>query len=303
MRAATRVLPTVVLPLAMLAAAHAGTGSVQTIAPDVYFHEGDHSRGLCNNTWIVLDDYVVVIDANYPAGASEVIPLVKSMTQKPVRFVVDTHFHPDHSFGNAIWADAGATLIAQAGALDQLRKFGPDTWAKEAGERPDVAASRLNLPSLVYTDSLVFEDARHRVELRWPGAAHTLGDTLVWLPHEKVLVTGDLTVNGAFNYLHDSSIRNWIQVLGAMARLGATTVVPGHGPLGGPEIIADQQRYFVELEAGVQALHDQHKTLAEAQAAAPELAAQLKRIPSIARYVPADVWFVAHVEKMYDELK
>jgi len=94
-----------------------------------------------------------------------------------VRFVVDTHFHPDHSFGNQVWSDQGATIVAHAAALDQLREFGPDAWAQQAKERPDVATSKLNFPSLIYSAGLTFDDGHHRVDLRWPGPAHTQGDT------------------------------------------------------------------------------------------------------------------------------
>ncbi len=288
--------------LAAPASVTAQINTVQTLAPDVYFHEGDPRRGHCNNGWIVMNDYVVEVDANYPSGAKVVIPKIRAITDKPVRFVIDTHFHPDHSFGNQVWADEGAVPVAQAGTLDELVKSGAAAWELSARSRPDVAASRLKLPSLVYTDSLVFDDGRHRVELHWAGVAHTHGDTLVWLPRERILFTGDVCVNGSFNYVHDSDIGQWIKALEAAKRLGAEKVCPGHGPLGGPEVIADQQGYFIELRRGVQELVDAKKTLAEVRAAAPELAARLKKIVHIARFVPSDVYFAAHVEKAYMEL-
>jgi cyclase len=280
----------------------AQTGAVQMIAPDIYFHEGDHSVGHCNNGWIVFDDYVVVVDANYSSGAAVVMPKIRATTDKPLRFVIDTHFHPDHSFGNKLWADAGAMPVAQAAALDELKRNGATAWIDSARTRPDVAASQLKLPELSYSDSLVFSDARHRVELLWFGPGHTPGDTLVWLPGEKVLFTGDVCVNGSYNYVHDSDITGWIKVLEKARALGAKTVCPGHGPVGGPEIIVDQQGYLIELQRGVQALVAAGKTPAEVKAAVPELAAQLKKIAHIARYVPSDFWFTAHVEKVYREL-
>jgi cyclase len=288
--------------LVALATGYAQTNTVQNIAPDVYFHEGDQTLGHCNNGWIVFDDYVVVIDANYPSGAKVIIPKIHALTAKPVRFVIDTHFHPDHTFGNQLWADEGAIPVAQTGAFDELQKSGATAWASSAKTRPDVAASRLRLPGLVYTDSLVFDDGRHRVELHWLGVAHTPGDTLVWLPHEKILFTGDLCVNGSYNYVHDSDIAGWIRVLEKAKSLGAEKVCPGHGPMGGPEVIADQQGYFIELQRGVQALVKAKKTPEEVKAAVPELAAGLKKIGHIARYVPSDFWFTAHVEKIYQEL-
>ena len=287
---------------ASLAAGRAQTNIIQTIGPDVYFHEGDHALGHCNNGWILFDDYVLAVDANYPSGAQVVIPKIHALTAKPVRFVIDTHFHPDHSFGNQLWADEGAIPVAQVATFDELKKNGAPAWTTAAATRPDVAASRLKLPGLVYTESMAFDDGRHRVELHWLGVGHTPGDTLVWLPKEKILFTGDLCVNGAYNYVHDSDIAGWIKVLEAAKALGAETVCPGHGPRGGPEIIADQQGYLTELQRAVRALVDAKKTPAEVKAAVPALAATLKQIGHIARYVPTDYWFTFHVEKVYMEL-
>jgi len=292
----------VIAALAGPSSALAQLNTVQSIAPGVYFHEGDPRLGTCNNGWIVMDDYVIEVDANYPVGAKIVIPKIRALTDKPIRFVVDTHFHPDHASGNEVWAEQGATIVAQIGVLEELERSGEARWALSSKSRPDVAASRLRLPGLVYADSLVFEDSGHRVELHHPGVAHTHGDTLVWLPKEKILFTGDVAVNGSYNYVHDSDIGEWIKALGLAMRLGAKKVCPGHCPMGGPEIVADEQAYFIELKRGVQALVDLGKSAAEIKASAPALAAQLKKNPQIARYVPSDFWFAAHVEKIYMEL-
>ena len=287
----------------MVPAARSQIGAVQAVAPGVYFHQGDPRFGTCNNGWVIMDSYVVEIDANYPMGANVVIPKIRALTDRPVRFVIDTHFHPDHSFGNAVWVDAfGSTIVAQEAVLDILSKSGPDRWQESAKTRHDVAASRLKLPDVVYSDRMAIEDPSHRIELRWPGPAHTPGDTLVWLPKEKILFTGDMCVNGSFNYVHDSTILKWISALEAAKSLGAEKVCPGHGPIGGPEVIADQEAYFVALREGVRAMIDKGLSADQAVAAAPDLAARLKKTPSISRYVPVDRWFGPHVEKMYAEL-
>jgi cyclase len=291
------------LPILMTPAVGlAQINTVQNLAPGVYFHEGDPRLGTCNNGWIVMDDCVVVVDANYPVGAKVIGPKIRAITELPVRFVIDTHFHPDHSSGNQIWADQGATLVAQEGTLDELRKSGAAAWDLSAKTRPDVAASKLRLPSLVYSEKMAFDDGTHRVELRWPGIAHTRGDTLVWLPKEKILFTGDVCVNGSYNYLHDSDVGKWIEALERAKKLGAERVCPGHGPMGGPEIIADQQEYFIELRSGVQALMKAGKSPADVRSGAPGLAAELRRHLQVARYVPTDFYFVAQVDKVYVEL-
>lgn len=289
------------LPLAAAVSSPAQINTVQVVAPGIFFHQGDPRFGHCNNGWVVLDDYVVVIDANYPSGAKEILPKVKASSERPVRFVINTHHHPDHAFGNKIWADEGAVEIAQVNAYEKL-SHSHDSWEQSAKNRPDVAASKLKLPTMAYPDLLYFKDSEHPIELRWAGVAHTQGDTLVWLPNEQVLFTGDVCVNGSYNYLGDANITEWIKALEAAKKLGARIVCPGHGPMGGPEIIADQQGYFIELLKGVQALFNARKTPAEVKATVPELGAQLRKIANIARYVPSDTWFISHVEKVYLEL-
>ncbi len=122
--------------------------TVQEIAPGVYFHEGDPRLGTCNNGWILMDDYVIEVDANYPVGAQMVLPKIRAMTAKPIRFVIDTHFHPDHSFGNEVWAEAGATIVSQVAAFDELREHGAAAWealrprAARRGEKPPASALR-----------------------------------------------------------------------------------------------------------------------------------------------------------------
>ncbi len=298
MRAAIAALALLVAP----ANARAQINSVRTLAPGVYFHEGDPRLGTCNNGWVIMNDGVVVIDANYPVGARVIIPKIRAVTDKPVRFVIDTHFHPDHAFGNEIWAEQGATLVAQEATLDELRRSGAAAWELSAKTRPDVAASSLRLPGLTYAEMMAFDDGTHRVELRWPGIAHTRGDTLVWLPREKILFTGDVCVNGSYNYLHDSDVGAWIQALERAKGLGAETVCPGHGPMGGAEIIRDQQAYFIGLRDGVRALMKAGTTAAEIKAGAPGLAAALRREPQVARYVPTDFYFAAQTEKVRVEM-
>ena len=281
--------------------------TVQTVAPGIYFHEGDPRRGHSNNGWIVFDEYVLVIDANYPSGAIIALPKVRETTDKPVRFVFDTHHHADHAYGNKVWADAGATIVSSVGAMEELKRvetgrFGrePGRWEKSAAKRPDVAGTKLQPPSVLFPRDLFFDDGQRRVELRWLGVAHTQGDAVAWLPSEKILFTGDLCVNGPQNNVADGNIGEWIKTLERLKQLGAEKVCPGHGPMGGPEIIADQQRYFVELQREVKTLHAATKSPAEVKAAIPEIAAALKRIPSIARYVPISLF--VPVQKVWIEL-
>jgi cyclase len=288
-------------------AAVAQINTAQQVAPGVYFHEGDPRRGHSNNGWVVFDDFVLVIDANYPSGAKLVMPQIVATTNKPVRFVFDTHHHGDHAYGNQLWADAGATLVSSTLALEEMKKvdtgaFGgaPGRWESAAKNRPDVAETKLKPPTMLFPKDLFVDDGRQRVELRWFGTGHTKGDAYAWLPKEKILFTGDACVNSASNNVNDGSILEWIKTLELVKQLGAVKVCPGHGPMGGPEVIEDQQAYFIGLQRAVQALIDAGKSAADVKAAVPAIGAELKKNPRIARYVPNTP--TAPVEKVYREL-
>ena len=250
-----------ILCLAFLAAPAAqpsAVGRVQQLAPDVYFYEGDISKGHCNNGWVVFEDYVLVIDANYPSGAREVIAKIRELTQKPVRFAFDTHHHGDHAYGNQVWVEQGATPVAHTAVLDEMKRletgvFGdrPGRWENEAKNREDLRGSKLKPPTLLFPDTLIFDDGKHRVELRHFGTAHTKGDGVAWLPKEKIVFTGDMAVNGAYNFVGDGNVASWIPTLAKVAGLGPSKVGPGHGPLGDAAVIEDQALYFKELTAAV----------------------------------------------------
>ena len=115
-------LPILVTALVALAASlPAQIDTVQTLAPGVYFHQGDIRRGHSNNGWIVFDDFVLVVEANFPSGAKIVLPKVKATSDRPIRFAFNTHHHGDHAYGNQLWADAGATIVATEGVLAEMK--------------------------------------------------------------------------------------------------------------------------------------------------------------------------------------
>ncbi|MBI2925207.1 MAG: MBL fold metallo-hydrolase [Verrucomicrobia bacterium] len=281
---------------------------VETVAPDVYFHEADlTAKGHCNNGWIVLEDYVLVVDANFPAGAQEVIPKIKALTGKPIRFAFDTHHHGDHAYGNQVWVEQGATPVAHTGVIEELKKYEtgyygdkPGRWEEAAKSRPDVAASKLKPPTLLFRKDMIFDDGKHRVELLHFGVAHTHGDGFAWLPKERILFTGDACVNGPYNYVGDGDTGEWIKTLEAVKSLNPRTICPGHGPQGGPEVLDDQIDYFKALRAEVKKLVDAGKQPADVKAAVEALKGALSKQPRIGRYVGS--MFAGQVEKVYVEM-
>jgi len=278
---------------------HAQVNQVQKLAPDVYFHEGDlKGRGHCNNGWIIFEDYVLVIDGNFPSGAKEIIPKIRSITDKSIRFAFDTHHHGDHAYGNQIWVDNGAVPVAHEGVAREMQRLEPGRWNDTAKSRKDVAEAKLKIPTLLYTNIMIFDDGTHRVELLHFGVAHTRGDGFAWLPKEKILFTGDACVNGPYNFLGDGDSEQWVKTLEGAKKLGAKTICPGHGPIGAAELLADQQKYFVELRKQVKRVArkspDQVKALVE------DIRATLQKDQQIARYLGD--FLPAQVDKVYQEM-
>jgi len=286
--------------------AQAEVNQVEKLAPGVYFHEGDlKAKGHCNNGWIVFEDYVLVIDGNFPSGAKEILPKIKASTEKPIRFAFDTHHHGDHAYGNLVWIENGAVPVAHTGVIEEMMKYEtgyygnkPGRWEGEVKNRKDVAESRLKPPTLLFNHDLIFDDGRHRVELVHFGIAHTHGDGFAWLPKEKILFTGDACVNGPYNFAGDGDIGEWIKTLEAAKKLGAKIICPGHGPLGSAEVLEDQQAFFVELRKQVKKYS--RKKPAELKAAVDQIKAALQKDKRIARYVGD--FLSAQVEKASVEM-
>ena len=233
---------------------------VQQVGPGVffaqgrtsYFADGNVQELFCNNGWVVFDDFVLVVDANMPEGAKQLHQAIRRTTDRPIRYVFNTHHHGDHLYGNQFWFEKGATLLAHTGVVEELKKFEtgyyqqkPGRWEQVALKRPDVARAALVPPFVTFTDSLVVEDKHRRVELRHVGRGHTAGDGVVWLPKEKILFAGDACLTGPYNIYRDAYPAEWVQTLVHLQREYAPAVLlPGHGPQGTGDSLERQRYYF-----------------------------------------------------------
>jgi glyoxylase-like metal-dependent hydrolase (beta-lactamase superfamily II) len=220
-------------------------------------------QGHCNNSIIEMKDYLIVVDANFPGGARLVLEDAKKVSSKPVKYVFDTHHHGDHLYGNSVWTKAGAITIAYSAVGEELKRYEPARWQGTAKQRKDVAElgeSAPEAPKEMFTKTPhIIEDPTRRVELHHFGWAHTRGDGFLYLPKEKVLCSGDAAVNGPYNFVADGNIGNWPNVIAKAQKLAVDHVLPGHGPSGGKEILANQKLYFIELNKHVAAAIKQGK--------------------------------------------
>ena len=299
------------MPAAMAEAAKA-----DLVAPDVYFHDGqvsDTADAVCNNGWIVFEDYVLVIDANFPAGAKLIIGKIRALTDKPIRFAFDTHHHGDHAYGNQVFVENGGVPVAHTGVIAEMKHYEtgyygnePGRWEAAMKDRADLRTTKLKPPSVLFSRDLIFDDGKHRVELMHLGVSHTHGDAVAWLPKEGILFTGDMCVNGPYNYVGDGEVGKWVATLDAARKLGAKIVCPGHGPRSVGTVLDDQQAFFKALRQQVGTTMTDG-TPEETKARIESIRAMLKSDAQIARFVSdrgtgSDDGFPSQVAKVYEEL-
>lgn len=244
---------------------------VKEIAPGVFFRYSSISAtdpkvpfGGCNNIWILLKDGVFVVDANFPREAGDVIADIRKTTKKPIKYVLDTHHHGDHAYGNCIWAREGAQIIASKLASRLLMVNGPKQW-EQAAEGPkgrdDLKKNKLKQADIIFDDKYLIDDGTQRVEIYAFGHGHTSGDAVVYLPKQKILCTGDACVNGAFNFMGHANSAGWIVCLEKMQKLEVDLVCPGHGKVSTKELLATQKRYFADMRAQIKKGIDDEKSL------------------------------------------
>jgi glyoxylase-like metal-dependent hydrolase (beta-lactamase superfamily II) len=269
-----RMLLLSVLLLCRLRFASGEDAPPQRIADGVWFLLGDSSKGYSNMAVIEMDQYLIVVDANYPGRAKELMQVVKGLSKKPVRYVFDSHAHGDHSYGNSVWTAAGATTMAFRGVVTEMDRWEPARWQAAMAKRDDVREtdeSDVQRPrKIIEGESFVLKDKTREVRFLFLGWGHTPGDGYVWLPKERVLCTGDAAVNGPRNKLLDANIANWPDVLDKALALKPLHVLPGHGAAGGAEILTGQQRFLRDLYREVKQQADAGKTPAEMRIMLPE---------------------------------
>ena len=220
------------------------TPEITEVSEGVYAHIQPDGSWYLNNTGFLVDSHgVISVDATSTERRTRAyLDAIAAVTPRPVRTLVNTHHHGDHTFGNCLFA--GATIVAHERCRDEVLAFGPPA---NTGIFTEVEWGNLTVapPFLTYSSGVTLWSGDLRCEVRYVGTpAHTTNDSIVWLPERSVLFAGDLLFNGGTPFLLLGSIEGSIEVLEQVVRpLGAATIVPGHGPVCGPEVIEDVLGY------------------------------------------------------------
>lgn len=206
-----------------------------------------------NCVGIIGQDAVLVVDPLItPALARQVDAALRRRTQAPVRFVVFTHHHTDHTWGASVFAAQGAATLAHEACRDRMAEEHPALLASRRANAelaPLFADVTPVLPTVTYDATVTVHLGDVDVELWHPGWGHTPGDSFLFVPEWRVAVCGDL-VFARYHYNYEqASIPGLRQGLKALEVLDADVFIPGHGPAGGPEILADQAAYHDVLQS------------------------------------------------------
>ena len=223
-----------------------------------------------NTTVIIGDRQVFVVDSCFlPSAAREDIAQIRQWTDRPVSFLLNTHFHNDHNLGNRAYMDAfpALTIIAHVETKKDMDMFGPGSGSREekttaflqqmldtgktrdgrpltVEEKTEVKdALARRLPVLEELKKVKFQSAtltfdhdfsvdigNREVQIKFLGRGNTAGDAVAYLPKEKILIAGDLVVK-PIPYIYDGYPSEWIQTMQNLGQLDADTIVPGHGPI------------------------------------------------------------------------
>ncbi|MCQ8774743.1 MBL fold metallo-hydrolase [Streptomyces telluris] len=223
------------------------TPRLQEVAENVHAYiQPDGGWCLNNAGLIVAGNRSALVDtAATEARARALKEAVAPLTARPPQFVVNTHSHGDHTFGNYLFAD-DAVVVSH----ERTRTEMADIGLHLTGLWPEVCWGDVSveLPTLTFRDRLTLHIGDVTAELLHPGIGHTTNDTVVWLPEQRVLFTGDLVMSGATPFCLMGSVSGSLAVTEQLRALDPVTVVAGHGPVGGPELLDTTEGYLRRVQ-------------------------------------------------------
>jgi quinoprotein relay system zinc metallohydrolase 2 len=262
-------------PLIRPSSARATATFAGEVAPGVYVHKGHHALfspenagDISNAGFIVGKDTVAVVDTGGSAHVGAELKLaIRAVTDLPIRYVINTHMHPDHVFGNAAFADDASAFVGHAKLARGLAARSERYLAvnKDLMGEAAFAGTRIILPNVAVEDRMTIDLGGRTLELEAEKTAHTDNDLIVRDTATGTVFLGDLLFSEHIPTL-DGSIRGWLALMERLSAVPAARVVPGHGPpsMPWPDAAKPLQRYLDHVATDVRRLIKENRTLSEA---------------------------------------
>jgi cyclase len=308
--------------------AHAG-GELTKLADNVYVQiVSPDSNAVSNSGIVILEHSVLVFDSHFTPEAGQALRTeIKSITSKPVAYVVNSHAHPDHTHGNQVFPDAqligslntrlgvlqtdlpslNRSLAVTQAQLDKLRRnatqeINPDQGRRlreQIKSREDylaaMAAQKIIAPFIALDDALTIQDGVQEVRILFLGPGHSDGDTILFLPWAKTVFVGDLFFNEAIPNVQDAQLLEWIKTIEKILELDAEEFIPGHGKIGSRKDLEQFLGYLRELRLLVEPYIERGDS--------QEQATREIQVPKKYSSYLFQNFFQANVQKMYTEVK
>ena len=245
----------------------AGEPKTVKVLKNIYTMIG--GEGLDSNTTIITtEEGVIVIDTRpTPTEARKVLEEVRQLSDLPIVYTINTHYHGDHTFGNQVFKDS-KTIIAHKNVRETLVKSGQDHLSlfKTFG-LPGMDEVKVTPPNIVYEKGMEIWLGGYHLKLLYHGKGHTDGDTIIYIDELRTVITGDLVFNKKIPYMGDAYIDEWIESLKYIELLKNETVIPGHGAIGGRPTVIAMKHYLLDLKGLVLQQLNENKSLEETQKA------------------------------------
>jgi glyoxylase-like metal-dependent hydrolase (beta-lactamase superfamily II) len=242
--------------------------TVQQVTSDLYFFR-DYDGS--NAAFLVTDEGVLVVDTRqHPRAGHELLDGIRKITSGPIRWVINSHFHGDHTFGNATFQREGATFVAHVETARLMQLVHPKEMARRGNyfKSHDYNPNdvKLVLPSVTFDKSMTIRLGGHEVRLLYLGPGQQDGDTFVLFPHARALFTpGSFAKHSMPNMAFTTSVETWIGLLNKVAAMDVDVLLPGHGDVANRADVKELSAMLADEYATVKAAITRGMPLAEAQ--------------------------------------